>query len=506
MLLWWVIGGTLLYYSQAAGVDSLYPTQADLDRAAVSEAANTAFVAMAGPARALNTVGGQVTWQASAFGAILAGLMSMFLVGRHTRAEEESGRDELVRSAPVGRHATFLATLILAFIANAVLGAAIAASLVADGLAAAGSAALGLGATLCGLAFAGVAFVAAQLTQSTRAMYGIVGAAIGVSYVLRAIGDVGAGGLSWLSPIGWYQAIHAFSGERWGPALLLVALAILSTTVAVRIFNRRDFGAGVLANRPGPAVGSPGLTGRFGLTWRLHRSALTGWAVGLFLGGLAYGSIGSDVRSVVGDSGYSKDLFAQSGPVVVDSFYATAALMLALIASGYTVSAALIPRSEEDAGRLEPLLSTDLGRIRWALEHAVVVALGTVLMAILTGFGMGLSYALVAHDAGAIWRYTAATAQFGAPMLLLAATTWLGYGLRPAWAGLAWLWLAFCAVVLLFGATLHLPSWALDLSPFRHLAAIPAEPFRAGPFVLVLAGALLTSFVALLALRRRDVR
>ena len=60
---------------------------------------NAAFIAMAGPARALNTVGGQVAWQASAFGAIVAGMMSMFLIGRHTRAEEESGRDELVRAA-----------------------------------------------------------------------------------------------------------------------------------------------------------------------------------------------------------------------------------------------------------------------------------------------------------------------------------------------------------------------------------------------------------------------
>ena len=34
---------------------------------------NAAFIAMAGPARALNTIGGQVTWQASAFGAIVAG-------------------------------------------------------------------------------------------------------------------------------------------------------------------------------------------------------------------------------------------------------------------------------------------------------------------------------------------------------------------------------------------------------------------------------------------------
>ena len=90
-------------------------------------ASNSAFVAMAGPARALNTIGGQVMWQASAFGAIVAGLMSMFLVGRHTRAEEESGRDELVRAAAVSRHASLTAALADALLANVVLGALVAA-------------------------------------------------------------------------------------------------------------------------------------------------------------------------------------------------------------------------------------------------------------------------------------------------------------------------------------------------------------------------------------------
>ena len=72
---------------------------------------NAAFIAMAGPARALDTIGGQVAWQSTAFGAICAGLMSMFIVGRHTRAEEESGRDELVRAAAIGRHAPMTAAV-----------------------------------------------------------------------------------------------------------------------------------------------------------------------------------------------------------------------------------------------------------------------------------------------------------------------------------------------------------------------------------------------------------
>ena len=88
MLLTWSVGITVLYWSQAISVEGLYGTQAEFDAAAAAMESNAAFVAMAGPARALNTVGGQVAWQATAFGAVVGGLMSMFLVVRHTRAEE----------------------------------------------------------------------------------------------------------------------------------------------------------------------------------------------------------------------------------------------------------------------------------------------------------------------------------------------------------------------------------------------------------------------------------
>ena len=52
----------------------------------------------------LDTVGGQVAFQTGTFGLILMGLMSVFMLGRLTRGEEEAGRSELVRSLPVGPH------------------------------------------------------------------------------------------------------------------------------------------------------------------------------------------------------------------------------------------------------------------------------------------------------------------------------------------------------------------------------------------------------------------
>jgi hypothetical protein len=110
-------------------------------------------------------------------------------------------------------------------------------------------------------ALGAVALLAVQLTSSPRAAYGITGAVIGAAYVLRAIGDVGTSWLSWVSPIGWYQGMHAFSGLRWWPLLPLVVAAAVLALGATATFRRRDHGTGILAARPGPSRAAPGREG-----------------------------------------------------------------------------------------------------------------------------------------------------------------------------------------------------------------------------------------------------
>ena len=505
ILLAWGVGATLLYYSQAASVADLYATQAEFDRAAAAMQHNAAFIAMAGPPRALNTIGGQVTWQATAFGAIVAGLMSMFLVGRHTRAEEESGRDELVRAAAVGRYAPMTAALVTALVANLLLGVLVALSLVAFPLAAVDSVALGVGLTLCGWVYTGTALFAAQLTSSTRAMYGIAGAFIGLTYALRAVGDVGNPVLTWLSPIGWYQGMHAFSGVRWWPLLLLLAAAAAATAAAYAVFARRDFGSGVLADRPGPARAGPGLGSGLGLAWRLQRGSVVGWVVGLFFLGVAYGSIGDDVGELVGDSGATREMLAQGGAGLVEGFYATALLMLALVACGFAISSALRPRGEEDAGRVETLLATALPRGRWLLGHTAVTMLGVLLVLAAAGLGLGLGYVLVTGDRDALWRLSLPILGYVAPVLVLVSVAHMLFGLVPRAATLAWLPLVLAAVVMLFGEVLRLPQWVQDLSPFEHLALVPAQDFRWAPFLAVLLAAACLGVAGQVAFRRRDI-
>ncbi|WP_183097887.1 ABC transporter permease [Nocardioides pelophilus] len=515
IILWWCLGGVLLYWSQAVSIEGLYATQAEFDQAAAAMDDNAAFIAMAGPARALDTVGGQVAWQATAFGAVVAGLMSMFLIGRHSRAEEESGRDELVRSAAIDRRAPVSAALIVALVANLLLGVLVTLSLltvrsedaVLKGLPlpVADSIGIGLGLTACGWVFSGVALVAAQLTQSTRAMYGLAGSVIGVAYGLRAVGDVGNEALSWLSPIGWYQAMHPYSGLRWWPALLMIAAACLTAAAAFAVFGRRDIGSGLLADRPGPAEAGSGLRSGLGLAWRLQRGSVYGWSAGLFLTGLSYGSIGDSVEDLVGDSEFAEAFGAGVTDSLVEGFYAVAIVQLALIACGFAISSTLRPRAEEDAGHSEVLLATGLSRRSWLAGHVLVTVAGTAALLTLGGLGLGIGYAATTGDSGAVLRYLGPVLPYLAPVLVLSAVARLLYGLWPRALVAAWLPLVLAVVVLIFGDVLQLPEWLQALSPFEHLALVPAEDFEVAPVVAVALLATLLSVGGQIAFRRRDI-
>ena len=349
--------------------------------------------------------------------------------------------------------------------------------------------------------------VAAQLTQGARAMYGLVGAVIGIAYALRAIGDVGANGLSWLSPIGWYQAMHAYSGEQWWPTLLLLALTAVALGAAYALFQRRDLGAGILPDRPGAERASPGLLRPPGLTWRLQRWSILGWGAGLLLGGLAYGSIGDDVESLMGDSDFSRKVFtAGGGGSLVDGFYGAAAVMLALIASGFAVSSALRAHAEEDSGRLEPLLAAGSSRTRWLTQQAMVTLIGTVLMLALAGLGLGVGYTLVTGHGRVIGRFAEAALAQLPGVLVLVGLTFLLYGVGGRLARLSWLALGFCAVVMFFGPLLRFPDWLTTLSPFEHLAAYPAKAVDWTPFLSLVGLSIVLTALGLVAFQRRDVQ
>src|SRR6266851_1785552 len=181
-----------------------------------------------------DSLGAVSAWRYGVWAAIFASLMSVFLVIRHTRADEEAGRLELVGSAAVGRLAALTAALLVAVAATVALTVLLVAALVFLGLPAAGSAAFALAITTCSLAFAALAALAAQLAAGARPARGIAIGVLGAAYLLRAVGDAsGAGGpswLTWLSPLGWTEFIRPYSENRW--QLLALPLATAAAAMA----------------------------------------------------------------------------------------------------------------------------------------------------------------------------------------------------------------------------------------------------------------------------------
>ena len=243
-----------LIASTAAQSEQLYPTAASRADYVTTVAANPGLIAMVGPPYAVTSVGGDVAWQWGAFGAVVAALMSMFIVGRHTRGEEQSGRSELVRASVIGRRVPLTAALLVAVLAQVLTGGATALVMMSADTPTAGSIALGASLAAVGILFAGVAAVAVQVSEGTGGAYGLVGAVLGAAYALRAAGDVGDGTLSWLSPIGWGQAMRPYADERWWPLALFLVSTVALVAVAYALLARRDDGAGLMVARPGPPM------------------------------------------------------------------------------------------------------------------------------------------------------------------------------------------------------------------------------------------------------------
>lgn len=505
LVLGWGVALAVLYWAQAWSIERLYTTQEELSRMAAAMERNDAMIALAGPARALDTVGGQVTWQATAFGAVLLGLVVMVVVTRHTRAEEESGRDDLVRSGVVGRFAPPAAAVLTATVLSVVSGLLVTLSLVAYPLAVADSVALGVGLALCGLCFTGTTLVAAQLVTSTRAARGIAGAVIAAAYALRAVGDVSVPALSWLSPIGWYQSMWAFSGLRWWPALLLLAAVVVNLAVAGALLVRRDIGGGLLAARPGPPRAGRLLSGPVGLAWRLQRAGLLGWSVALALTAPAYGALGTEVDELVGDTDLGRDVMTQGAADIVDGYFATMLLMLALLVAGFATSSTLRPRAEEENGLAELVLATPLRRGRWLAAWTAVTLAGTVVLLLVSGLGIGTGYALVSSDPGQVGAFVLPQLQYAPGVLVLAAVARLLHGAAPRRAALAWAPLVVAVVVMFFGELLGLPRWVRWLSPFDHLPLVPAEDPSVAAVAALLAVAALIGVSAQFAFLRRDI-
>ncbi|MGW5061436.1 ABC transporter permease [Streptomyces sp. NPDC004096] len=496
----WVAINALMVLSMPGTLKGLYGTAAQRADLTDQMATNSSLRAMVGPVFG-ESLGALTAWRVGVYAALLAAVMSLLVVVRHTRDEEESGRQELISSAMVGRRAPLTAALLTAAVANAVLALVITGGLTGQG--ATGALALGLGIAGVGMVFATMAAIAAQLTESARLARGLTSAVLGAAFVLRAAGDAGSNDgssvLTWLSPLGWLENERPYAGERWWVLLLFAAAVLVQGALAYTLAGRRDIGMSFLPTRPGPATGRLGSAGA--LAWRLQRGSVLGWSVGFFLAGVVYGGMTDGATDLVGDNDKAREIFQRMGGQsgLTDTFLAAMVGIMGLVAALYIVASVLRLNGEETSGRAEPVLASAVGRLRWAGGHLMIAFGGAALIMLLSGLGFAVGYGKeIGPILGACLVQLPAIWVIGGLAVLL-------YGVLPQGAAAAWGVAGAALLIGWVGPALDLPQAVLDISPFGHLPKLPGGAMDWPPVLLLTALAAVLVAAGLAGLRRRDL-
>lgn len=504
----WVAGITGFVWVSAASVVGLYPDAESIAGYVALMDGNPTLIAVNGPGIGFESpnVGVVFVNETTIWAAIAVSLMAVFLTVRHTRAEEDAERTELLRARQVGRHALLAATVVIVGSSVLLVGVLLAGLLVAVGLPAVGSVAVAAALVGTGWVATAVALVAAQVMSTARGAIGVAAGYVGVAYLLRAVGDLGTEALSWASPIGWAHRIRAYAGEDWWVLGLFLGVTAAGLGAAVALSDRRDIGSGIVSQRPGPARAPRWATSVFGLAWRLQRGPVIGWSIGLFLLGFVYGTVGSDVEQLFEDNPEFEQFLAQmEGASVTDVFFAFTLAMGAMLTAGFAISSVLRLRSEETAGRIETILATPTPRWRWASSHLAVTVVGTVAVLAASGLGTGVGLAWSVDDPGELPRMFGASLAYVPAVLVLAAGAVLLVGALPRLSAVAWGLLALVLLVGIFADLFELPQWVRNVSPIEHTPRVPAEGLTVLP-VLVQAGVVVAAVAAGLgALSRRDI-
>ncbi|WEK53551.1 MAG: ABC transporter permease [Candidatus Cohnella colombiensis] len=508
----WIIALVAFTCLVAISFTTLYGSEQA--RQAIAESMkNPAMTAMVGIGYGLDnyTFGAMMAHQLLLMTSIVVGIMSILLVTRHTRADEEEGRIEMVRSLPVGRLSNLGATFAISFGTNASL-----ALIIGFGLNALGIESMGLEGSLLygaaigaiGIFFAALTALFAQLSESPRGTIGFSFAILGIAYLVRAIGDVSMDTLSWFSPFGWVLSAKAYVHNNWWPIVLTVGVALLLTILAFYLNAIRDLEAGFIPSKPGKKKASSFLQSPLGLSLRLQRMGIIAWAIGMFVLGAAYGSVLGDTDSFLAQNGALKDLITPvAGFSLTELFIAMIMSVLAMICTIPVLMVMFRLKGEEKKNRTEHLLGRAVSRMRLMGSYFIVsIAVGLVMLS-LAGLGMGVA-GVAAMDSSGITLgvfYQAAIVYLPAIWIMIGLAVLL-VGIAPRLTSLLWLYMGYSFLVVYLGKLFQFPDWMSKLTPFGYISQYPIEQMDWVKSIALTTIAIAITVAGFVGYRRRDIQ
>jgi len=499
----------------------------------MSMMSNPALLAMVGPVYSMDvaTMGALYTLMMFVFMGITMGIMNIFLIVRHTRADEEAGRYEVLRSLPCGRLANVNAAMLTAIVVNVAAAALftltmwLGMSIIGDThmyyeewemIAATNpwwdiSAALLWGATLgaIGLAFAAVAALFSQLSSNSRGALSYSFIVMGLFYFLRAGADMNPedmGLLAFFSPLGLMSRTWVYIHNIWWPLFVVLGIAGAFTALAYWTCSIRDIDQGIIPSRPGKAHGGIFLKSAFGLNFRLLRTSIIAWILVLFVTGLSYSTVLQDIDTfVAGSDAYrqmllapipglleqietynmtTEQIAAQMNTVlnalgynIIQMFANMIGFVMAMVATVPVVLFILKAKGEEKNIRSELLFATPVSKIKYLVGFAAIAFVSAVLIQVAQALGLfSLAQSALENPADLPLSFLLQSALMYVPaMWVMGGIAVLVVGLFPRHTGWIWAYFGFTFFAMLYGRMLPGLNWIANLTPFGWVPQLPMD-------------------------------
>lgn len=472
---------------------------------------NPAIRLLFGVPRALDSAGGFTVWRIGTIAAVAVAAWAGSVLTRLCRGEEDSGRAWLLLAAPVRLRTTVVVHLVVVGAVAGALGVGTAVAMIASGAGAAGAVLYAAGLVVIGWFFAGLGACAAQLLGERSLAGGLTSGLLVLGLVVRMVGDglEAWGWIRWLTPFGLLSLSEPYAGDRWLPVVVAGLAAVGLAVLGVSLAGRRDIGAGLVGVRTDRAPRTALLGSPLGFAVRRTLRPTLGWGAAVVGYFVLIGLLAVSLTDFLTANPRFADLAAAAGFGGLARVEGYVASLFELLPIPLGLFAALrIGRlaADEARGRFTLAFCAPIRRSTWPLTESLAVAGACVLLAAGTALGTWLGATIVGSGL-ALPDAFAGTANV-LPVVLLslgAAVLALGWlpravvlvGALPAVGGFVWWVLA---------ESLDWPDRVQALSPYTHLASVPAEPPDLVAAAVMVAIGLLLLAAGLVGFARRDLR
>jgi len=476
---------------------------------------NPAMTAIVGdtPIEAVDnyTLGAMYSHLMLLFTSLFSMIVSMLHVISHTRKEEDQGITEYISAFKIGRQANSFAVMVETVLINvllAIITGLLMISFNVEGITAQGSFLLGASVAMAGIIGAVLALVMAQIFPSSS---GATGASIGIAgflYIVRAGTDIVNVDLSVFNPLGWTYLTYPFTENNWFLLVIALILSLFVFGLAFILESGRDMGSGYLPENQGRKNARKTLLSIPGLFIRLNRGIVTSWMLLFIFMGLAYGSIYGEIQTFVESNELIRQMFAQGGTTIEESFTGMITMVIVTLVSILPVVIINKVFTEEKKLHLNQLFSTKVTRttIYWS----------NILLAILAGvIGIGISSGLlgvtaisVMEEGGSVIGLNEFLAigynQLPGLLFILGIATLL-LGWAPKLNMITYVYLGYTFVINYFGNIIDFPEWVANTAIQHWIPRMPIEEFDRAVFITITAISLIMMVIGYIGYKRRDL-